>query len=303
MDYVDYYKTLGVTRTATADEIKKAYRKLAREFHPDRNKSKGAEERFKQINEANEVLSDPQKRKSYDTLGPNWKAGAGGGMPPGWDQAFRGGARGRRPGGAGADGGAGFSDFFSSLFGNAATGGMGGFGGGYDDDLGAPAQPQRAKLAISLEDSYNGATRQVTLGTGRSLNVTIPKGITAGQTIRLAEQGARGGDLLLEIEFAAHPTFKVDGRDINVSVNVSPWEAALGGKIGIPTLGGTVELALPAGASSGRKLRLKGRGLPGATPGDEYVTLQVQVPPADNEADKAYYRDMARRFEDFKPRG
>jgi len=303
MDYVDYYKTLGVTRTATADEIKKAYRKLAREFHPDRNKSKGAEERFKQINEANEVLSDPQKRKSYDTLGPNWKAGAGGGMPPGWDQAFRSGARGRRPGGAGADGGAGFSDFFSSLFGNAATGGMGGFGGGYDDDLGAPAQPQRAKLAISLEDSYNGATRQVTLGTGRSLNVTIPKGITAGQTIRLAEQGARGGDLLLEIEFAAHPTFKVDGRDINVTVNVSPWEAALGGKIGIPTLGGTVELALPAGASSGRKLRLKGRGLPGATPGDEYVTIQVQVPPADNEADKAYYRDMARRFEDFKPRG
>lgn len=307
MDYVDYYKTLGVPRTASADDIKKAYRKLAREFHPDRNKAKGAEDRFKQINEANEVLSDPQKRKSYDALGANWKAGAQQ-PPPGWEQQFRGGAgggRGRRMGGA-DPGAAGFSDFFSSLFGNAAGGmGGGGFGGGadFDDVETLGGQPQRAKLAINLEDSYNGGSRQVSLSNGRTLNVQIPKGVTAGQTIRLAEQGARGADLLLEIEFAAHPQFKVDGRDISVNVAVAPWEAALGAKIGVPTLGGTVELALPAGAASGRKMRLKGRGLPGATPGDEYVTINIQVPPADNEADKAFYRDMERRFESFKPRG
>jgi curved DNA-binding protein len=305
MDYVDYYKTLGVQRSATADEIKKAYRKLAREFHPDRNKAKGAEERFKQVNEAHEVLSDPQKRKAYDALGANWKAGAQQ-PPPGWEQQFRGAGRGRRMGGAEA-GGAGFSDFFSTLFGNA--GGMGGMGGGFgpgdfdDGDILGSAQPQRARLTINLEDSYNGGSRQVSLSSGRTLNVQIPKGIIAGQTIRLAEQGARGGDLLLEIDFAPHPQFKVDGRDINVTVAVAPWEAALGGKIGVPTLGGTVELALPAGAASGRKMRLKGRGLPGTTPGDEYVTILVQVPPADNEADKAFYRDMARRFEDYKPRG
>lgn len=316
MDYKDYYKTLGVSRTASPDDIKKAFRKLAREFHPDRNKAKGAEERFKQINEAHEVLSDPQKRKSYDTLGPNWKAGAQ--TPPGWEQNFRGAGaggagfgRGRRMGGADA-GGAGFSDFFSSLFGNAAAGGMGGAGMGgagfgsaadYDDVETVGGHPQRSKLTISLEDSYHGGSRQVSLSTGRTLNVQIPKGVIAGQTIRLADQGARGGDLLLEIEFAPHPQFKVEGRDISVNIAISPWEAALGAKLDVPTLGGTVELALPAGAASGRKLRLKGRGLPGPTPGDEFVTILVQVPAAESESDKAFFRDMARRFEEFKPRG
>jgi curved DNA-binding protein len=313
MDYKDYYKTLGVTRSASPDEIKKAFRKLAREFHPDRNKAKGAEEHFKQINEAHEVLSDPQKRKSYDALGPNWKAGA---QQPNWDPNFRGAGaagagfgRGRRMGGADA-GNAGFSDFFSSLFGNAATGGMGGMGGAsfgsaadYDDVETVGGHPQRSKLTISLEDSYHGGSRQVSLSTGRTLNVQIPKGVTAGQTIRLADQGARGGDLLLEIEFAPHPQFKIEGRDISVNVAIAPWEAALGSKIDVPTLGGTVELALPAGAASGRKLRLKGRGLPGTTPGDEFVTILVQVPVAESENDKAFFRDMARRFEDFKPRG
>jgi len=304
MDYVDYYKTLGVPRTASADDIKKAYRKLARDFHPDRNKAKGAEERFKQVNEANEVLSDPKKRKSYDALGANWKAGSQQ-PPPGWEQQFRGAGRGGRRNMGAEAGGAGFSDFFSSLFGNAAAGGMGGgFGGGdFDEDSIGASQSQRAKLTINLEDSYNGGSRQVSLASGRTLNVQIPKGVTAGQTIRLAEQGARGGDLLLEIDFAAHPQFKIEGRDISVNLAVAPWEAALGAKVGVPTLGGTVELALPAGAASGRRLRLKGRGLPGVTPGDEYVTILVQVPPADSEADKAFYRDMARRFEDYKPRG
>ena len=308
MDYKDYYQVLGVSRTATADEIKKAYRKLAREFHPDRNKAKGAEERFKQINEANEVLSDPEKRRSYDSLGANWKAGSQFTPPPGWEQQFRGGAgRGRR----GADmggmgGGAGFSDFFSTLFGGGMGGaggpGMSGFGGGgFEDDF--AAQPQRAKLAITLEDSYNGGSRQVSLSNGRTLNVQIPKGIAAGQTIRLAEQGARGGDLLLEMEFSPHPLFKIDGRDVSATVSIAPWEAALGAKVDVPTLGGTVELNLPAGTAAGRKLRLKGRGLPGSTPGDQFVTIQIVTPAADNEADKAFYRDMQRRFEGFKPRG
>lgn len=308
MDYKDYYQVLGVSRTATADEIKKAYRKLAREFHPDRNKAKGAEERFKQINEANEVLSDPEKRRSYDALGANWKAGSQFTPPPGWEQQFRGGAgRGRR----GADmggmgGGAGFSDFFSTLFGGSMGGaggpGMSGFGGGgFEDDF--AAQPQRAKLAITLEDSYNGGSRQVSLSNGRTLNVQIPKGIAAGQTIRLAEQGPRGGDLLLEMEFSPHPLFKIDGRDVSATVSIAPWEAALGAKVDVPTLGGTVELNLPAGTAAGRKLRLKGRGLPGSTPGDQFVTIQIVTPAADNEADKAFYRDMQRRFEGFKPRG
>lgn len=310
MEYKDYYKTLGVSRSATPEEIKKAFRKLAREFHPDRNKAKGAEERFKQINEAHEVLSDAEKRKAYDTLGPNWKAGAQ--PPPGWEQNFRGAGtgagRGRGRRGSGVDpGSAGFSDFFSTLFGNAAAGGMGGAGFGgtadFDDVETLGGHAQRAKLSISLEDSYHGGSRQVSLSTGRTLNVQIPKGVIAGQTIRLADQGGRGNDLLLEIEFAPHPQFKVEGRDILVNVAVSPWEAALGGKVDVPTLGGTVELALPAGAASGRKLRLKGRGLPGTTPGDEFVTILIQVPAADSESDKAFFRDMARRFEDFKPRG
>lgn len=306
MDYKDYYQILGVSRTATADEIKKAYRKLAREFHPDRNKAKGAEERFKQINEANEVLSDPEKRRSYDALGANWKAGSQFTPPPGWEQQFRGsrGRRGADMGGMG--GGAGFSDFFSTLFGGGMGGaggpGMSSFGGGgFEDDF--AAQPQRAKLAITLEDSYNGGSRQVSLSNGRTLNVQIPKGIAAGQTIRLAEQGPRGGDLLLEMEFSPHPVFKIDGRDVSATVSIAPWEAALGAKVDVPTLGGTVELNLPAGTAAGRKLRLKGRGLPGSTPGDQFVTIQIVTPAADNEADKAFYRDMQRRFEGFKPRG
>ncbi len=301
MDYKDYYKTLGLARTATADEIKKAYRKLAREFHPDRNKAKSAEERFKAINEANEVLSDPEKRRSYDALGSNWKAGSQFTPPGGF-------GRGRR--GQPDPNSAGFSDFFSTLFGSAAgasmSAGMSGaspFGGDFDAENFSGGQPQRAKLSITLEDSYNGGSRQVTLSTGRQLNVQIPKGISAGQTIRLAEQGARGGDLLLEIDFAPHPQFRVEGRDIHVNVSVAPWEAALGAKVGVPTLGGTVELALAAGSSSGRKLRLKGRGLPGTAPGDEFVTIQVQTPPAVDDEGKAFYREMAQRFEGFKPRG
>ena len=297
MEYKDYYKILGVSRTADADEIKRAYRKLARQYHPDKNKAKNAEDKFKEINEANDVLSDAKKRQAYDQLGANWRAGERFTPPPGWN--FEGG-RGARGGGFSPGAGGNFSDFFSTLFGGAAGGG--GFGGGFADEEGPYGRPQdqRARLAIALEDSYNGATREISVG-GRTLNVRIPKGVNAGQTIRLSGQGAHGGNLLLEIEFAPHAQFQLEGRDIHVNLPVAPWEAALGGKVPVPTLGGTVELNLPANTQGGKKLRLKGRGLPGATPGDEIVTILVHTPPAHSDEDKAFYEGMRERFA-FEPR-
>jgi len=301
MEYKDYYKILGVPRTASEAEIKRAYRKMAREFHPDKNKAKDAEDRFKAANEANEVLSDPKKRAAYDQLGPNWQNGQRFTPPPGW-----GGGRGAPGGGFGGDAG-GFSDFFSTLFGNGAAGagfGGGGFGGGaggYEDFGGGVARDQQARLAIALEDSYNGATRSVSIG-NRTLNVRIPKGVTSGQTIRLSGQAPRGGDVLMELSFLAHPLFKPEGRDLHMTLNVAPWEAALGGPVPVATLGGTVELNLPPGTLSGRKLRLKGRGLPGTPAGDQFVTVQIQAPAAESEAQKQIYEQMRTLFPDFDPR-
>lgn len=302
MEYKDYYRVLGVDRNASAEDIKKAYRKLARQFHPDRNQASGSEERFKEVNEANEVLSDQEKRRAYDALGANWKAGTQFSPPPGWQFDLgrgRAGARGPRGGFPGAEApGAGFSDFFSSLFGGAG-GGLGGFEEA--ETGGRAAQNQRAKVTISLEDSYTGASRQILLGDGRTLNVRVPKGISNGQTIRLAQQGARGGDLLLEVEFEPHPRFKLEGRDVTVNLPVAPWEAALGAKLMVPTLGGSVEFSLPAGLQSGRKLRLKGRGLPGTPAGDQYLVVQVSLPPASTDADRAFYESMAVHFSGYRP--
>lgn len=300
MDYKDYYKTLGVARSASADEIKRAYRKLAREFHPDKNKAKGAEEKFKQANEANEVLSDPAKRKMYDQLGPNWKAGQQFTPPPGFGGGMGGRGFGTRHGAAG---GADFSDFFASMFeGGTGMGGrgnpFGGMGGGFEQ-----AEDSRAALSISLEDSYNGATRDIRVG-GRALQVRIPKGVIAGQTIRLADQGAQGGALLLELSFAEHANFTVDGRDISVTVNLAPWEAALGAKVPVPTLGGVVELTVAPNTRGGKKVRLKGRGLPGAgssAAGDQFVSFNIVTPPAETGEEKRIYEVMAERFK-FDPR-
>jgi curved DNA-binding protein len=304
MEYKDYYKILGVPRSASADEIKRAYRKLARQFHPDKNKAKGAEDRFKEINEANEVLGDPKKREAYDQLGADWQSGQRFSPPPGWAGGFDPGAvRGRRTrghaGGAGAE--AGFSDFFSNLFGGGM--GAGGMGGSFDEDAfgQSAARDQQARLSIALEDSFNGATRTITVGP-KTLSVKIPKGVTAGQTIRLAGQSASGGDLRLEIEFAPNPRFRAEGRDIHAALPVAPWEAALGGPVPVPTLGGNVELNLPAGTASGKKLRLKGRGLPGTPPGDQFVTVQIATPPAASDEDRAFYAEMGKRFASYDPR-
>jgi curved DNA-binding protein len=309
LEFKDYYSIMGVARDATQDEIKRAYRKLARKYHPDVSKEKDAEQRFKEVGEAYEVLGDAEKRAAYDQLGANWRAGQDFRPPPDWDAGFEfsGG------GFTGADAGH-FSDFFESLFGR-------GFGGGAPGgQFHAHGQDRHAKILIDLEDAYTGATRTISLRVpevdahGRvvtrdhKLNVTIPKGIRAGQHLRLAGQGgvgmgqAKAGDLFLEIEFAPHRLYRVEDRDVYLDVPVAPWEAALGASIRVPTPAGAVDLKVPAGSASGSKLRLKGRGVPASTPGDFYVVLQLVTPPASDGAAKQFYERMTAQFKSFDPR-
>jgi len=335
VEYKDYYKILGVARDASQDDIKRAYRKLARKYHPDVSKEPDAEARFKEVNEANEVLKDPEKRAHYDALGSGWHAGDEFRPPPGYGA----------PGGAGGTRGwqraermspeeaAQFSDFFSSIFGDlggfggmgggrTGGGGMGGDGGfgGRTGGFSSRGADQSARVRISLEDAYHGATRQLSLevpeidakgqlsSRTRTLNVRIPAGVTEGQQIRLAGQagggvgGGEAGDLYLEVEFAPHPIFRADGRDIHLRLPVAPWEAALGATLSVPTLGGKVSLKIPAGAQSNQRLRLKGRGLPGKPPGDAYVQLEIVNPPAADEGAKAAFEALAERFKAFNPR-
>ena len=293
MEYKDYYKLLGVDRRADGAEIKRAYRKLARQYHPDKNAAAGAEERFKEISEAYEVLSDPEKRSAYDQLGANWKAGQQFRPPPGW-------------GGTGAGANAEFSDFFSSLFGGGGFGGhtgFGGMGGDMGDGFGRRRpQASRAKLTISLSDSYLGSERSISLSDGRNLSVKIPKGITSGKTMRLSGQGAGGGDLLLEITLARDPRFELDGRDVKLSLPLSPWEAALGARVKLPTLGGDVEIAIPAGTQTGKTMRLKGRGLPGSPAGDQLVRMEIHNPPISSDAGREAFEQLAAAHQDFQPR-
>lgn len=313
MEYHDYYKTLEVSRDASQDEIKKQYRRLARKYHPDVSKEANAEQKFKEVAEAYEVLKDAEKRSSYDQLGANWKAGQEFRPPPGWEQAFGGG--GAHFGGGMGGGPGGYSDFFESVFG----GGMGGAGMGRGGFGGAPQRPpsQTLRITIRLKESYTGGKRTVQIpeygangqpsGQHKKLEIRIPKGIQQGQKIRLGKQGPAAmpggprGDLLLEVKFEADPLFTLDEQNILLTLPITPWEAALGDKVTVPTLGGNVELKIAAGAQSGQKMRLKGRGLPGKQGGDQIVTLQIQTPPAESEALERLYQQL-REESGFDPR-
>ncbi|MEJ2115007.1 MAG: DnaJ C-terminal domain-containing protein [Gammaproteobacteria bacterium] len=311
MDYKDYYKIMGVDRDANHDDIKRSYRKLARKYHPDVSKEKNAEDKFKEVGEAYEVLKDPEKRAAYDQLGANWQAGQDFQPPPDWDAGFE-----FSGGGYTQADNVAFSDFFETLFGQ-------GFGSsrgkrayqGYQ----ARGEDHHAKVLIDLEDSYQGTEREITLRTPiidndgrvinkeRKLSVKIPKGVKQGQKVRLVGQGSPGiaggepGDLFLEIEFKPHGIYHVEGKDVYLDLPVTPWEAALGANVKIPTPLGKLDLKIPSNSSGGRKLRLKGQGIPGASPGDIYVTLRVMLPPAESETAKKLYREMEQKLA-FNPR-
>lgn len=291
MEYKDYYKILGVSRDASQAEIKKAYRQMARKYHPDVSKEVDAEAKFKDVGEAYEALKDPEKRAQYDQFGSSFKHGQSFTPPPGWGQT----------GGFSSHGGN-FSSFFESMFG----GGMGGMG----DNFFAQGEDVNAKITISLEDAFNGATKSIrrpgsSNQTG-TINVKIPAGITSGKKIRLAGQGKVGGngqagDLYLEIQLARHPHYQLEGKDIVLNLPIAPWEAALGAKVTVPTLAGRISLTIPEGAKSGQKMRLKGRGLPGKEAGDQFVILQIMTPPAETAKAKQFYQQMAEEM-NFNPR-
>ncbi len=308
MDYKDYYKILLIAKEASQEEIKRAYRKLARKYHPDVSRDADAETRFKEINEAYEVLKDEEKRKAYDTFGSNWQAGQDFRPPPDWENRFQGGGHGSRRASSQH-----YSDFFESLFG----GGRGHFSSEdvspFEQEYHDSGHDLHAKISITLEDSYHGAKRTITLnrtvnmGNGRlsiqpqSLHVSIPKGIIEGQQIRLEGQGDAGsvrgqrGNLFLEIVFEPHPLFTVSKRDIFLVLPVTPWEAALGATISVPTLGGNVDLKLPANSQTGQKLRLKGRGLSSKNQvGNQYVSLAIHAPAATTAEEKELYEKMAK---------
>ncbi len=300
MEYKDYYKILGVARDASPDEIKQAYRKLARKYHPDVSKEKEAETHFKNVNEAYEVLKDPEKRAAYDRLGSHWQAGQDFRPPPEWESAFNFGT-----GRAGFSGHADFGDFFESVFGKTTR---------RQSPFSAnrpPPEAQQQTINISVEEAFHGSTRalQVTESDrfGRSqmrtLNVKIPAGVMAGQKIRVAGQASNGGDILLEINLLPHKQYKVEGRDIYFTLALAPWEAALGTTVAVPTLAGTVEIKIPPNSANGQKLRLKGRGLPSKQAmGDQFIVLEVVLPPAHNAQQQQFYQQMAQVFADFKPR-
>lgn len=310
MEYKDYYKIMGLERSASQDDIKRSYRKLARKYHPDVSKEADAETRFKEVGEAYEVLKDPEKRAAYDHLGANYKSGQDFHPPPNWDSGFE-----FRGGGFTDADKAGFSDFFEELFGHQGQGAQAAYGSQFN----ARGQDHHAKVAVDLEDAFQGATRSISLQSpqldaqgqihlrNRTLNVKIPKGVKEGQLIRLAGQGNPGmgqgnkGDLYLEIHFNPHPVYRAQGHDLYMQLPISPWEAALGAAVKAPTPAGKIDLKIPAGSNSGNKLRLKGRGIPGNPAGDIYITLSVVVPPANTDQAKKLYEEMANTLP-FNPR-
>jgi len=318
MEFKDYYKVLGVERSASDDDIKKAFRRLARKHHPDISKAADASARMQELNEAHEVLRDKEKRAAYDRVGQGAQAGQAFHPPPGWDSGFEfsGGPEAFGQQGDSAD----HSAFFEALFGAARRGGARSRPSqGFDQAHARRGQDHHAKIVVPLEDAFHGATRELSLHSPemdaagsvafheRTLHVAIPKGIRAGQLIRLAGQGSQGlgdgprGDLYLEVEFAPHARWHVDDRDVHFTLRVAPWEAALGAAVNVPTPDGTVEMNVPAGSQTGRKLRLRGRGIPGSPPGDFYVMLELVLPPASDDKARAVYRQMARDLA-FDPR-
>jgi curved DNA-binding protein len=305
LEFRDYYQALGVARDAPADEVKKAYRKLARKYHPDVSKEPDAEARMKEVNEAYAVLSDPEKRAAYDQVGRGYQPGQDFRPPPDWDAGFEFSERGFS-GAEAAD----FSDFFSELFGRMGGGARAGRARGGD---------HHAKILLELEDAFTGATRQISLRVPkidadgrmvidtRTLNVKIPKGIREGQIIRLAGQGAaipgegKPGDLLLEVHFKPHARLRADGRDLLLTLPVAPWEAALGAVVPVELPDGTLKVRIPAGAQSGRQLRVRGRGIPSDPPGDLLLEIQVVLPDASTPKARELYETMAREMT-FDPR-
>ena len=305
MEYKDYYQILGVERTASADDIKKAYRKLVRQYHPDVSKHKDATEKTKEINEAYDVLGDAEKRAAYDALGQGRRHGQEFQPPPDWGQQYDFG------------GGGSAEDIFADLFAHMGRGRgrRGGMGAGMGGGMGGGGFQMRgedihAAISIDLRDAYQGATRTISLRAGqqeKTLSVNIPKGVTPGQQLRLAGQGHPGmggggpGDLFLEIQFNQDQRYRVEGSSVYQNVPVAPWEAALGASIPVPTPAGTVEVTVPPGSQSGRKLRLKGRGIPSSQPGDLYLILDVVLPPATSDRARELYQQMARDLA-FNPR-
>lgn len=308
MQFKDYYDTLGVKRSAGADEIKRAYRKLARKYHPDVSKEKNAEAKFKDVQEAYEVLKDPDKRSTYDRLGRDYRPGQQFQPPPGWEQQF-------------GQGGShrfsdlnGFSDFFSSLFGgggagfgSGAQGGSAGVGGsgGYGGFGASQMHPEvdAGILEITVEEAYSGIKRRVTLNEGgrpRQVDVQIPAGIGDGQALRLGG-GAGRRALIFRVKVRPHSLFALNGKDVQIELPLAPWEAALGAKVAVPTLGGAVEVTIPAGAQSGQKLRLRGRGMPGSPSGDQLVMIKLVTPPAGTTQAREVYERLKRELP-FDPR-
>ncbi|OON63894.1 cytochrome C biogenesis protein [Massilia sp. KIM] len=300
MEYKDYYQALGLERGASAEDIKKAYRKLVRKYHPDVSKEPDADKRTKELNEAYDVLGDAEKRAAYDQLGREHAAGEQFRPPPDWSERFDFGGNGE--------------DIFADLFAHMGRGRQARRGG-----FQMRGEDIHAAINIDLRDAYQGGSRTLSLrvpeqdAQGRvtmrekTLNVTIPKGVTPGQQLRLSGQGHPGvgggppGDLYLEIQFNPDPRYRVEGADVYQDLPVAPWEAALGASVSVQTPSGSVEVTVPPNSQSGRKLRLKGRGIPSAKPGDLYLILNVVLPPADNERARALYQQMAREL-NFNPR-
>lgn len=294
MEFKDYYDILGVKPDASEAEIKAAYRKLARQYHPDKNKEAGAEDKFKAVNEANEVLRDKEKRRAYDQVrAGGYRGGEQFRPPPGFGQGFD----------FGDAGDGDFSDFFESLFGR---------GGHRGQPRARRGRDVQAQVQVDLQTAFDGGRTRVALhdghGNERVLEVKIPAGIQPGQVIRLSGQGQAGaaggpnGDLLLEVAIRDDNRFKLDGRNVLHVLPIAPWEAALGATVPVPTLGGTVDLRIPAGSQSGRKLRLKGRGMPGPQPGDQLVELSIRTPPADDDKQRKAYEALHKQFADYDPR-